>query len=105
MAENRRLVSFHLAGLTPAPRAVPQIEVTFDINASGVLTISARNVETGDEQAVTIAEVVDVVGEAPTAASYEIDTGGTTRESYAGADEASADEEVEASEAEATEAE
>jgi molecular chaperone DnaK len=55
-ADNRQLARFRLEGIRPAPRGMPQIEVTFDIDANGILNVSARDEETGAEQQVTIAE-------------------------------------------------
>ncbi len=55
-ADNRQLARFRLEGIRPAPRGVPQIEVTFDIDANGILNVSARDKETGAEQKVTISE-------------------------------------------------
>ena len=55
-ADNRQLAKFRLEGIRPAPRGVPQIEVTFDIDANGILHVSARDKETGAEQQVTITE-------------------------------------------------
>jgi molecular chaperone DnaK len=55
-ADNRQLARFRLEGIRPAPRGVPQIEVTFDIDANGILNVSARDKETGAEQKVTITE-------------------------------------------------
>jgi molecular chaperone DnaK len=55
-ADNRRLAKFRLEGIQPAPRGEPQIEVTFDIDANGILNVSARDKETGAEQKVTITE-------------------------------------------------
>ncbi|MCR4441449.1 MAG: molecular chaperone DnaK [Peptococcaceae bacterium] len=52
--DNRTLGQFKLDGITPAPRGVPQIEVTFDIDANGILKVSARDKTTGKEQSVTI---------------------------------------------------
>ncbi|HXE75064.1 MAG TPA: molecular chaperone DnaK [Candidatus Xenobia bacterium] len=52
--DNRTLGKFHLVGIPPAPRGVPQIEVTFDIDANGILNVSARDVATGREQKITI---------------------------------------------------
>jgi molecular chaperone DnaK len=55
MAEaNRTLGRFHLDGIPPAPRGVPKIEVTFDINADGILHVSAKDMGTGKQQAITI---------------------------------------------------
>ncbi|MBI4759269.1 MAG: molecular chaperone DnaK [Chloroflexi bacterium] len=53
-AENRTLGRFILDGLLPAPRGVPQIEVTFDIDANGILNVSAKDKGTGREQRITI---------------------------------------------------
>jgi molecular chaperone DnaK len=52
--DNRTLGKFHLVGLPPAPRGVPQIEVTFDIDANGIANVSARDLGTGREQKITI---------------------------------------------------
>jgi molecular chaperone DnaK len=52
--DNRTLGRFHLMGLPPAPRGVPQIEVTFDIDANGILSVSAKDTATGKSQAITI---------------------------------------------------
>ena len=52
--DNRTLGRFHLDGIPPAPRGVPQIEVTFDIDANGVLSVSAKDKGTGKEQSVRI---------------------------------------------------
>ncbi len=52
--DNRTLGKFHLVGIPPAPRGIPQIEVTFDIDANGILNVSARDVATGREQKITI---------------------------------------------------
>jgi molecular chaperone DnaK len=52
--DNRTLGKFHLVGIPPAPRGVPQIEVTFDIDANGILNVSARDLATGKQQAITI---------------------------------------------------
>ena len=55
MAEaNRNLGTFDLSGVAPAPRGVPQIEVTFDIDANGILHVSAKDLGTGREQKITI---------------------------------------------------
>ncbi len=53
-ADNRTLGRFNLVGIPPAPRGVPQIEVTFDIDANGILNVSARDLATGKEQKITI---------------------------------------------------
>ncbi|PJF26937.1 MAG: molecular chaperone DnaK, partial [Phototrophicales bacterium] len=53
-ADNKSLGRFILDGIPPAPRGVPQIEVTFDIDANGILNVSARDKATGREQKITI---------------------------------------------------
>ena len=55
-ADNRVLGRFRLENIRPAPRGVPQIEVTFDIDANGILNVSARDKDTGREQRITISE-------------------------------------------------
>jgi molecular chaperone DnaK len=55
-ADNRVLARFRLENIRPAPRGEPQIEVTFDIDANGILLVSARDKDTGAEQQVTISE-------------------------------------------------
>ena len=52
--DNRTLGRFHLVGIPPAPRGVPQIEVAFDIDANGILNVSAKDLGTGKEQNITI---------------------------------------------------
>jgi molecular chaperone DnaK len=52
--DNRALGKFHLVGIPPAPRGVPQIEVTFDIDANGIVSVSAKDMATGKEQQITI---------------------------------------------------
>ncbi len=52
--DNRTLGKFHLTGIPAAPRGVPQIEVTFDIDANGILNVNAKDKATGKEQAITI---------------------------------------------------
>src|SRR5215471_648563 len=52
--DNRTLGKFHLVGLPPAPRGVPQIEVTFDIDANGIVNVQAKDLGTGQEQKITI---------------------------------------------------
>jgi molecular chaperone DnaK len=52
--DNRTLGRFHLIGLPPAPRGIPQIEVTFDIDANGIVNVSAKDLGTGKEQKITI---------------------------------------------------
>ncbi|MFB3916289.1 MAG: molecular chaperone DnaK [Terriglobales bacterium] len=53
-AQNRTLGKFHLTGIPPAPRGVPQIEVTFDIDASGILNVTAKDLATQKDQKITI---------------------------------------------------
>ena len=52
--DNKTLGTFHLDGIPPAPRGVPQIEVTFDIDANGILHVSAKDLGTGKEQKISI---------------------------------------------------
>src|SRR5699024_2516616 len=52
--DNKGLGVFHLDGIAPAPRGVPQIEVTFDIDANGIVNVSAKDLGTGKEQHITI---------------------------------------------------
>src|SRR5512134_1172267 len=52
--DNRTLGKFHLVGIPSAPRGVPQIEVTFDIDANGIVNVSAKDMATGKTQAITI---------------------------------------------------
>jgi molecular chaperone DnaK len=51
---NKKLGMFELAGIAPAPRGIPQIEVTFDIDANGIVNVSAKDLGTGKQQSVTI---------------------------------------------------
>jgi len=53
-AQNRTLGRFHLVGIPPAPRGIPQIEVTFDIDANGIVNVSAKDLGTGKVQQITI---------------------------------------------------
>ncbi|HVN33447.1 MAG TPA: molecular chaperone DnaK [Thermoanaerobaculaceae bacterium] len=70
--DNRTLGNFHLIGIPPAPRGIPQIEVTFDIDANGILHVTAKDLGTGKEQKIQItassglneAEIQKMVGEA-----------------------------------------
>src|SRR5213076_1279983 len=50
----RSLGRFNLVGIPPAPRGMPQIEVSFDIDANGIVNVSAKDIATGKEQAMTI---------------------------------------------------
>ena len=52
--DNKKLGTFHLDGIPPAPRGTPQIEVTFDIDANGILHVSAKDLGTGKEQKISI---------------------------------------------------
>jgi molecular chaperone DnaK len=52
--DNRTLGRFHLEGIMPAPRGVPKVEVTFDIDANGIVNVSAKDMATGKEQKITI---------------------------------------------------
>jgi molecular chaperone DnaK len=70
--DNRTLGKFHLVGIPSAPRGVPQVEVTFDIDANGILNVSAKDLGTGKEQTITVTsssglsptEIDDMVEEA-----------------------------------------
>ena len=53
-ADNKMLGQFQLVGIPPAPRGVPQVEVTFDIDANGIVNVSARDKGTGKEQQIVI---------------------------------------------------
>jgi len=53
-ADNRSLGRFHLDGIPPAPRGIPQVEVTFDIDANGILNVKAKDKGTNKEQKITI---------------------------------------------------
>jgi len=52
--DNRTLGKFHLDGIPPAPRGLPQVEVTFDLDANGIVNVSAKDKATGKEQKITI---------------------------------------------------
>jgi molecular chaperone DnaK len=77
--DNRTLGRFHLVGIAPAPRGVPQIEVTFDIDANGIVNVSAKDLGTGKEQKITITassglgedEIKNMVRDAETHASED----------------------------------
>ncbi len=58
--DNKSLGVFHLDGIAPAPRGVPQIEVTFDIDANGIVKVSAKDKGTGKEQHITITASTDM---------------------------------------------
>jgi molecular chaperone DnaK len=53
-SDNKLLGNFQLVGIPPAPKGVPQIEVTFDIDANGILHVSAKDLGTGKEQSIRI---------------------------------------------------
>jgi molecular chaperone DnaK len=53
-ADNKSIGRFHLSGIAPAPRGVPQVEVTFDIDANGIVSVSAKDQATGKEQSIRI---------------------------------------------------
>src|SRR5436189_1772981 len=78
--DNKTLGKFHLVGIPPAPRGVPQVEVTFDIDANGIVNVSAKDVGTGREQKITITASSDLSKE-------EIDKMMKDAESHAGEDE------------------
>jgi molecular chaperone DnaK len=59
-ADNRQLARFRLEGIRPAPRGQPQVEVTFDVDANGILHVAARDQATGAEQTVTISETTNL---------------------------------------------
>jgi molecular chaperone DnaK (HSP70) len=59
-ADNRSLGKFRLSGIPPAPRGMPQIEVTFNVDTSGVLTVSAKDLATGQIEETTFSEIADV---------------------------------------------
>ncbi|MDQ6787582.1 MAG: molecular chaperone DnaK [Acidobacteriota bacterium] len=79
-ADNKTLGKFHLVGIPPAPRGVPQVEVTFDIDANGIVNVSAKDVGTGREQKITITASSGLSKE-------EIDKMMKDAESHAGDDE------------------
>ena len=78
--DNKTLGKFHLVGIPPAPRGVPQVEVTFDIDANGIVNVSAKDVGTGREQKITITSSSGLSKE-------EIDKMMKEAESHAGEDE------------------
>ena len=59
-ADNRQLARFSLVDIPPAPRGVPQIEVTFDIDANGILQVSAKDLGTGKEQKITVQSATSI---------------------------------------------
>jgi molecular chaperone DnaK len=84
-AQNRTLGKFHLTGLPPAPRGVPQIEVTFDIDANGILNVNAKDVATGKDQKITITSSSGLSKE-------EVERMAKDAESHAAEDKAKRDE-------------
>ena len=79
-SDNKTLGKFHLVGIPPAPRGVPQVEVTFDIDANGIVNVSAKDVGTGREQKITITSSSGL-------SKDEIDKMMKEAESHAGEDE------------------
>ena len=61
--DNKTLGNFMLTGIAPAPRGVPQIEVTFDIDANGIVNVSAKDLGTGQEQKITITSSTNLIDE------------------------------------------
>ena len=84
-AYNKTLGKFQLTGIAPAPRGVPQIEVTFDIDANGIVNVSAKDMGTGKEQAITITSSSNLSKE-------DIDKAFKEAEQYAAEDKARKDE-------------
>ena len=84
-ADNKTLGRFQLTGIAPAPRGVPQIEVTFDIDANGIVNVSAKDLGTGQEQKITITSSSNMSKE-------DIDKAVKEAEQFASADKARKDE-------------
>ena len=84
-AYNKTLGKFQLTGIAPAPRGVPQIEVTFDIDANGIVNVSAKDMGTGAEQKITITASSNLSRE-------DIDKAVKEAEQYAAEDKARKDE-------------
>ena len=84
-AYNKTLGKFHLDGIAPAPRGVPQIEVSFDIDANGIVNVSAKDLGTGKEQNITITASTNLSKE-------DIDKAVKEAEQYAAEDKARRDE-------------
>ena len=84
-AYNKTLGKFQLTGIAPAPRGVPQIEVTFDIDANGIVNVSAKDLGTGAEQKITITASSNLSKE-------DIDKAVKEAEQYAAEDKARRDE-------------
>jgi molecular chaperone DnaK len=87
-SDNKTLGKFHLVGIPPAPRGMPQVEVTFDIDANGIVNVSAKDMGTGREQKITITATSGL-------SKDEIDRMMREAESHAGED-AKKREEIEA---------
>ena len=62
-AQNKSIGQFNLTGIAPARRCVPQIEVTFDIDANGIVNVSAKDMGTGKEQSITITSSTNLTEE------------------------------------------
>ena len=84
-AYNKTLGNFQLTGIAPAPRGVPQIEVTFDIDANGIVKVSAKDLGTGKEQQISITASTNLSQE-------DIDKAVKEAEQYAAEDKARKDE-------------
>ena len=84
-AYNKTLGRFQLTGIAPAPRGVPQIEVTFDIDANGIVNVSAKDLGTGKEQKISITASTNLSKE-------DIDKAVKEAEQYAAEDKARKDE-------------
>ena len=84
-AYNKTLGNFQLSGIAPAPRGVPQIEVTFDIDANGIVKVSAKDLGTGKEQQISITASTNL-------SQDEIDKAVKEAEQYAAEDKARKDE-------------
>jgi len=84
-AQNRTLGKFKLGGIVPAPRGVPQIEVTFDIDANGILNVTAKDNATGKDQKITITSSTGLSKE-------EVDRMAKEAEAHASEDKAKRDE-------------
>ena len=84
-ADNMRLGAFDLTGIPPAPRGVPQIEVTFDIDANGIVKVSAKDLGTGKEQQISITASTNLSQE-------DIDKAVREAEQYAAEDKARKEE-------------
>jgi len=80
-SDNKSIGRFNLTGIPPAPRGVPQIEVTFDIDANGILNVSAKDLGTGTEQKITITTSTNMSDE-------EIEKAVAEAEKFAEADKA-----------------